>query len=318
MSINPSYIQQGEQAPLVSVVMCTYNGERFLTEQLESLVAQTYPHLDFVIVDDVSSDRTMDILNAYAMKNARIRIFSNEQNLGPNKNFEKAIRLARGEIIAISDQDDYWDPKKIEIMMNNWRPGSDFIFSLSGSFDENGIEHRKPASNVHYADIDKVHTLVFNTPVNGHATMFKKEFALSCMPFRADIYYDWWLSMYAASKGVIGCIPQTLTWQRIHDNNFSRQLHVIRDKGERNKKHRIQYSYFIKTFFATGAGRENEKASLLKYAAILDEMDGKKFNWKMFRYVIANRKLIFHYKRKPLVLFSHIKHSLRMAKSGVL
>ncbi len=318
MSINTSSSIQNQDLPLVSVVICTYNGEKFLREQLDSILAQTYPLLEFIVSDDHSTDRTFSILEEYAAREPRFRIFRNEKNLGFNKNFEKAIQLANANFIAICDQDDYWAPKKISEMMQAWRPGSNFMFCLSGKIDERGIELRRPAAPVYYSDIDRLHTLVFNTPVNGHACIIKKQFAIFCMPFPTDIYYDWWMSMIAASEGTIDCLPKTLCWQRMHGNNYSHQLHNIKDAEEKNKLKREEWSNFIRHFFASYRGRENERSALLQYADILDEMDGIHFSQKMFFHVMKYRALIFHYKRKPLVIFSHIKHALRMAKTGVL
>ena len=124
--------------------------------------------------------------------------------------------------------------------------------------------------------------------------------------------------MHAASTGVIGYIPQTLTWHRVHDQNNSRTLTSIRDKEEREDQLRKQSAYFLETFFERPVARKNEKRSLLQYAALLKTMDGKKISSPMFRYVMKNRKLIFHYKKKSLIFFSHLKHALRMARKGLL
>lgn len=148
--------------------------------------------------------------------------------------------------------------------------------------------------------------------------MFKKELLNSCTPFPTDIFYDWWISMHAASTGIIGCIPQTLTWHRVHDKNFSRDLTSIKDKEEREEQLRKQSVHFLETFFARPVAKEKEKRSLLQYASLLKTMDGKKFSRPMFNYVMKNRKLIFHYKKKPFVFFSHFKHARKMAKKGLL
>ncbi len=298
--------------------MCTYNGAACLQEQLDSLVNQTYKNLEMVIVDDVSSDNSFEIIKEYQQKDSRIRIYQNEKNPGYNKNFEKAIGLANGNYIAPCDQDDIWEPGKIEIMMNSWPANSLFIYSLSGSFYNDDFKSRKPAPRTYYADIDNIHSLVFNSPVHGHASMFKKELLNYCIPFPADIFYDWWMSMHAASIGVIGCVPQTLTWHRVHEKNGSRTLTSINDKEERNRQLRQQSVYFIETFCRRGIAKEKEKKSLLCYASLLKSMNGKNFSKAMFAYVIKHRKLIFHYKKKPFVFFSHLKHACRMARRGLL
>jgi glycosyltransferase involved in cell wall biosynthesis len=304
--------------PLVSVVMCTYNGEKFLRPQIGSVLSQTYVNLELVIVDDASSDNTVQILEEYSRKDSRVKYVVNEKNLGYNKNFEKAILLAPGDYIATCDQDDIWDASKIETMMNEWPEGSLFVYSLSGSFTADDFENRTGAPGVYYSAIDDVHKLVFNSPVHGHACMFKKELVNRCLPFPSDIFYDWWISMHAASTGIIGCIPKTLTWHRAHDKNSSRTLTSIKDKQERENQLRKKSVYFLETFFERPVARDKEKESLLQYAAILKTMDGKKFSSAMFRYVMGNRRLIFHYKKKSFVFFSHLKHALRMARKGLL
>ena len=304
--------------PLVSVVMCTYNGEIFLHSQIGSVLTQTYPNLELIIVDDASSDNTVQTLEEYTRKDSRVKYFVNEKNLGYNKNFEKAILHASGDYIATCDQDDIWAASKIETMMKEWPEGSSFVYSLSGSFTGDDFKNRSDAPNVFYSAIDDVHKLVFNSPVHGHACMFKKEMVNRCLPFPPDIFYDWWMSMHAASTGVIGCIPQTLTWHRVHEKNFSRNIFSIKDKEEREQQLRQQSVHFLETFFERPVAREKEKLSLLHFASLLKELDGKNFSFALFRYVMENRKLIFHYKKKPFVFFSHLKHALRMARKGLL
>src|SRR4051812_38033424 len=100
--------------PLISIALCTYNGERFVESQLLSLIKQTYLNLEIIIVDDCSTDNTLNIIAGYAAKDNRIKYWKNDLNLGFNQNFQKALSLTSGEFIAISDQDDIWHETKIE------------------------------------------------------------------------------------------------------------------------------------------------------------------------------------------------------------
>jgi len=103
-------------AALASIAMCTYNGEKYLREQLDSLVAQDYPNLEIVIVDDCSTDSTPQLLEEYAGQHPNFTIHQNEQNMGFRRNFEKALKLCSGEIISLCDQDDIWFPNKISAL----------------------------------------------------------------------------------------------------------------------------------------------------------------------------------------------------------
>jgi len=112
--------------------MCTYNGERFLQDQLESFIKQTRLPDELVICDDGSQDNTIIMLNKFAIRAPfLVRIYINEHNLGYSKNFEKAMFLCQGDIILPSDQDDVWVPEKIatiEDIFHN-RPKIDYVFS---------------------------------------------------------------------------------------------------------------------------------------------------------------------------------------------
>ena len=129
------------EPPLVSVVLGTYNGEAYLQDQLRSVLAQTYPALEIIAIDDGSRDRTVDILREYAARDPRMRVTVNERNLGFIRNFEKGCRLARGEYIALCDQDDYWFPDKIEKMVGAIGLNGD---SITMSFTTPRILNRLP------------------------------------------------------------------------------------------------------------------------------------------------------------------------------
>lgn len=96
--------------------MTTYNGEKYLHEQIDSILAQTIQNFELIICDDCSKDSTWDILSDYSQIDNRIQIFRNEENIGFKKNFEKALSLCQGDYIALSDQDDIWMPNHLEVL----------------------------------------------------------------------------------------------------------------------------------------------------------------------------------------------------------
>lgn len=98
----------------VSVVMCTYNGKQFLRQQMDSILAQSYPLHEIIVQDDQSTDDTWDILESYRQAHpGLVKIHRNVERLGFNRNFHTALMRATGDVIAISDQDDIWFANKI-------------------------------------------------------------------------------------------------------------------------------------------------------------------------------------------------------------
>lgn len=125
---------------MISIAMATYNGEKYLREQLDSILAQTIQDFELIVCDDCSTDSTVQILNEYVEKDSRIKVFVNAKNLGFRKNFEKAIGLCKGEYIALSDQDDIWMTEHLELLVDNIQNkdliagNSELIDSLGRSF----------------------------------------------------------------------------------------------------------------------------------------------------------------------------------------
>ena len=107
---------------MISVALCTYNGEQYIREQLESILTQTVKVDEIVVCDDGSTDNTLQIIEELAGNtDTAIHIYRNETNLGPAKNFQKAINLCSGDIIFLSDQDDVWMPEKAATITNYFR-----------------------------------------------------------------------------------------------------------------------------------------------------------------------------------------------------
>jgi glycosyltransferase involved in cell wall biosynthesis len=117
---------------MISIVMCTYNGARYVTEQLRSFQAQTRPPDEVLVLDDVSTDNTLALVRHFAADcNFEVKVLQNEKNLGYASNFARALELATGDIIFFSDQDDVWLPTKIEEFLKSFaaRPGVQLVSS---------------------------------------------------------------------------------------------------------------------------------------------------------------------------------------------
>lgn len=219
---------------LVSVAMCTYNGEAYLGKQIQSILEQTHSNIELIIVDDKSSDRTVEILQSFESKDKRIKFFNNQDNLGFNKNFEKAIRLCSGDFIAISDQDDIWLPNKVERLLasigNNL-----MVYANSDKIDENDsllgssiIDTRRNAKKY-----NNYKNILINNFVTGHNVLFKSQAIDLLVPFPEKGFYDWWMGFVMLYENKLAYCDEILTHYRIHSQSV---IKVIQNNLESSKR----------------------------------------------------------------------------------
>jgi glycosyltransferase involved in cell wall biosynthesis len=203
----------------ISVVMATYNGEPFLRKQLDSILSQTLPAKEIIIVDDCSSDGTIALLQEYASTNSSIKIISNETNIGYIRNFEKGMLLSNGSFVALSDQDDIWVPEKLEKLYANIGDHL-IIYSNSELIDENGLSMHKKMSDIkNQIGYDNCLMYTIGAWAPGHTFLFKKELVDLCIPFPSLVTHDFWLGFVATCYSPIKYLPDTLVLYRQHTFN---------------------------------------------------------------------------------------------------
>jgi glycosyltransferase involved in cell wall biosynthesis len=209
---------------LISIAMCTYNGERFLEQQLQSIIKQTYENLEIVIVDDSSTDNTLSIIKEYAGKDKRIKWYQNETNIGFNRNFERALKLCAGKYIAISDQDDIWEPQKIQRLADTI--GDHWVaFSNSALIDSNGspLGRNLLVDNFNYGNRDYRGILLMNF-VTGHTCLITREFLQLALPIPETAVYDWWMGFVAIYNNKLIYLDEILTNYRVHPSSIIQQF----------------------------------------------------------------------------------------------
>lgn len=218
-----------QELPLISIALCTYNGAKYLPEQLDSLLKQTYPNLELVIQDDCSTDTTWDILTQYQAKHAHIRLYRNTSNLGFQKNFETILNKCRGEWIAISDQDDIWLPEKIDILYR-LSDGNVLVYHDSEFIDDKGqLMDFRISNKLTFVSGQNPDSFLFFNCVSGHSMMFSKALIPEVLPFPKDGFYDHWIVFVASHLGKIDFSEKALVKYRQHESNCTDLL------GTKNK-----------------------------------------------------------------------------------
>lgn len=219
------------EQPLVSIALCTYNGAAYLAAQLDTLVAQSYQNIEIVAVDDCSTDDTFRILQDYAARYPQFRIFQNENNLGFTSNFEKAVQLCKGELIAMCDQDDLWHPQKIALQVESIKDNV-FVYHDSEFIRSDGRSMNKKMSDVvNFYRGDRPETFLFFNCVSGHAILLKRELLQDVLPLKKDFFHDWWMAYVATNVGKIDFIPQCLVQYRQHEKSDTNILRLERKKN---------------------------------------------------------------------------------------
>jgi glycosyltransferase involved in cell wall biosynthesis len=225
----------------ISVVIATYNGESFLRKQLDSILSQSLQPKEIIVIDDCSSDRTIDMLNEYASTNASFRIILNENNIGYIRSFEKGMKLATGDLIALSDQDDIWMPEKLEKLFQNIGTHL-IIYSNSALIDENGASLGKKMSDIkNQIGYDNCLMYTIGAWAPGHTFLFKKELIDLCIPFPSMVTHDFWLGFVATCYSPIKYLPETLVQYRQHTfNAIGANTHVKKTNQAKPTKAELQ------------------------------------------------------------------------------
>jgi glycosyltransferase involved in cell wall biosynthesis len=231
----------------VSVALCTYNGEKYIVEQLDSIINQTKPVDEIVICDDISTDGTQDIIYQYCNKLPNIiKVYINDVNLRSVKNFEKAISLCTGDIIFLSDQDDNWLPEKVADIVDYFKlnPQISAVATNGNCIDENSelindfFVWDVPQlfiDNKIQLDYYYLITCFFNI-ATGATMAVRSKFMHECVPFPQipNFHHDEWIARVACSKGQFSFLPKKYINYRIHD---AQQVGgIIYDLDDKNKK----------------------------------------------------------------------------------
>jgi glycosyltransferase involved in cell wall biosynthesis len=215
----------------VSVALCTYNGARYLQDQLDSLARQTRLPDELVVCDDGSSDQTIPLLREFAAHAPfAMHIEQNAANLGSTKNFEKAIRLCSGDIIALCDQDDVWFPEKLAQFENALQsnPEAGLVFSDAELVDQDLRSLHKTMWQTLKLNSKRQRQL--QTPaafsallgrnyVTGAAMAFRASYRDQMFPISAAWVHDRWIATNIAARAPLLLLPYPLIQYRQHDKN---------------------------------------------------------------------------------------------------
>ena len=220
----------------ISVAMATYNGEKYIYKQLESILNQTIPVDEIIVSDDGSKDSTLKIVESF--NDPRILIITDNPNHGYCGNFEWAIKHCTGDYIFLSDQDDIWVPTKVSETLDFFHsyPEAQLVIS-DGSLidkDDNPIEGK---FNRFYTFANQCGKLTqeqyleqstYNTLANGMCMCFPSSFKDEIIPFPSTrIFHDTWIAFCALNIDSCYYINQQLVKYRLHDYNASLSVSSI-------------------------------------------------------------------------------------------
>jgi|SRR5580658_5373227 glycosyltransferase involved in cell wall biosynthesis len=224
--------------PLVSVLMTSYNRENYIAGSIESLLASTYDNFELIILDDSSTDRTVEIARSFAAKDGRIKVFVNEKNLGQFANRNKVATLADGKYLKYLDSDDLLYPTGLETlvrMMERFPEAGYGLCSLPQDDDRMYPFILGPAEAYERHFIKKI-PLFHKAPLSSiiTRTAFRESGGFTNPLTEGD--YEMWLNLSTVHKVVL--MPEGVAWYRVHENQ---------EDSARRKDPFVQFRHFLLT-----------------------------------------------------------------------
>lgn len=247
----------------ISVAMCTYNGEKYIREQLESIIHQTRKVNEIIISDDGSKDRTLQICDeVLAESQISYKIIKNKKPLKVMKNFQQAFSLCSKEIIFSCDQDDIWEKNKVEIIVEIFKKKTDIDMVASDATLIDGNNNIMNMSLKEGLDFSMNHqseilpSLLRTFCITGATMAFRKTFEEKYFYVSQYWLHDGWLALQAAMNNSFYYCNEKLTRYRLHGNNEcgvgdvdilkNENLNILRKVREKNaRKMALRYPFYF-------------------------------------------------------------------------
>lgn len=296
----------------IDILMATYNGEKYLKQQIESILKQTYKNFRLIISDDCSNDNTREIIKQYEKQDERIISFFQEQNLGYVKNFEFLLTKVESEIYMLSDQDDVWNDTKIEHTYNKLKESNaDLVFTDLEVVNE-GLKTMYPSFNdymkltrkIKKYDKDYKMQYLYNC-ITGCTLMSKKKFLDKILPiptYSKYVIHDTWIGLIVSIYGKVTYLGKKTIKYRQHDTNqvgtnkISHRFNKLEDV--RNLFIEVKLGVFgtyvqNQERFPEKLQKESQKA--LEYFENIKEKKNINFkNWNIFHKLYKTESLIYY------------------------
>lgn len=203
---------------MISICVATYNGSKYISRQLESILCQLGEHDEIIISDDDSTDNTCEVI--IMLDDNRIKIIKNKNSRGPLNNFQNALNHSSGDYIFLSDQDDIWFSNKIELMMD-YLQHYDLVVSDCEVVDQNLTTLIPSFFNYRGSKPGLLRNLYKNSYI-GCCMAFRRELLTHALPFPSPLHmHDWWIGLVAEVYGRVSFLPQPLIKYVRHDSNAS-------------------------------------------------------------------------------------------------
>ena len=213
----------------IDILLPTYNGEKYLREQLDSILNQTYKNIRLIISDDCSKDSTPKILEEYRKKDERIELYLQKENTGVVKEIEFLLKKVKSNYYMLADQDDVWLPIKVEKSIETLKKqNADLVFGDLEVVDEK-LETIYPSFGDFMLLNRKIHKYIDSYKVNylyncvtGCTILSKKEFIEKILPIPTESKYlihDHWIGLIVALNGKLAYMPEKYIKYRQHGNN---------------------------------------------------------------------------------------------------
>lgn len=284
---------------VVDILLATYNGEKYVEEQINSILKQSYKEIRLIISDDNSTDNTLKIIEKLQKSDSRIIVYKQNKNLGVTANFEFLLNKVENDYFMFADQDDIWledkvkksveklENDKCDLVFTNLKIVDENLKVLNKSFWKAKGLNQKIKKHMNFEG------LYLNNFVTGCTTICKKKFIKQILPLPKNteyILYDYWLALVVSKNGKIGKIEEPQILYRQHKHNAvgaKRKSDLLNSFDEvRNLFIDVKIDHF-KVFvereklFSNDLKIQNEKA--LKYYRSLKDTKNINFrNWGLF------------------------------------
>lgn len=285
----------GQEKPIVSIVLPSYNGARYIEESMDSVLRQTFPDWELILVNDGSTDRTRDIMEAYAAKDGRIRVIHNDPNQRLPRSLNIGFRQARGKYLTWTSDDNRYLPRAIEVMVQalDADPAAPMVSAEMECIDESGaVTGGYPVYEDH---------LIWAEDLVGACFMYRREALVKVGEYDpAKVYvedYDYWLRLRVA-MGEIKRVPDLLYQYRRHGESLTATK--VKEIRRQNARLHLEYQKEILQAY----NEEPDMLCAIYYDFVMGGMEDSDFATTLYQRlpeVHGERKMMD--KNRPMVVF---------------